>query len=400
MNFSSIDWYHLSNFAVGIILLPFSVATIKHLIENHNALFDEELTKKDRALLKQIAVFVVIPLVVLFHELGHAIFCRIYNVQITSFHWALFWGEVSWRGVISPEGPAIIAAAGNVFQAGTALLALIVALVASAPAIVALASYSYLWIAFSCLIFYPLVSLAAWNYDFAILYGSPDKRVVWTAACIHLLLAWGFIYSFLSNRTRLIFALKTRPIWAKEFAKVKQKAEEENTAVAYLALAWQYYLVGLDGMAEKTLQTVHKIEPGNLDVWLLRGYIMQSQSKFETADFCFENIVKGKSDATLKARAYMAKGHCIYQKIAEDKNKDMSPVLMSYKKAVESASDLADPHYYLAVVLKESGQMLAAENELKICLNAQNQGLNWLDPVLANLARQEMGSLRNTSKEK
>jgi hypothetical protein len=86
-------------------------------------------------------------------------------------------GEVSWRGVISPEGPAIIAAAGNVFQAGTALLALIVALVASAPAIVALASYSYLWIAFSCLIFYPLVSLAAWNYDFAILYGSPDNAL-------------------------------------------------------------------------------------------------------------------------------------------------------------------------------------------------------------------------------
>lgn len=400
MDLSALNWNQISNTIIGIILLPFSLRTVKSLIDNKQTLFDDDLTKADRTILKQAALFVLLPIVVLVHELGHLLACYVYQVKVVSFHWALFWGEVSWRGTVTPAAPAVIAAAGNLFQLACALSALLVALAVRSPAVVALATYTYLWAGFSCLVFYPLVSIASWDYDFAILYGSPDKRIVWGAALIHIILAWGFIYSFVSDRTKLWFAEKTRPVWAREFKRIKETAQREGTAVSYLALAWQYYLVGLDGPAEKTLQTVEQLDEENLDVWLLRGYIMQSQSKFDTADYCFEKIVQGNSDSTLRARAYMAKGHCLFEKMSEAKSRDMQPVLTSYKHAAQSAKDLADPHYYMAIVYKEEKNLESAEIELKICQNAQRQGLNWLDPVLANMARQELLSLRNASKEK
>lgn len=393
------DFNQISKYVVGILLLPLTLRTIKALWQNRQKAFDEDLTKADRDLLKQTAVFVMLPLVVLFHECGHALACYYFHLPITAVHWTLFWGEVQYLGG-TREAIEWTAASGNLFQLLAVIIALLVAIISSSPAVVALATYTYLWSAFSCLIFYPIVSLVAWRYDFAILYGNEDARIVWAIACLHLVLAWLFIFTFLSTRTRLWFVKKTRPVWAREFAKTSAMAVSEKTSVAYLALAWQYYLVGLDTLAEKTLQLVQKIEPGNLDVWLLRGYIMQSQSKFETADFCFENIVKAEPDRTLRARAYMAKGHCLYEKILQSKKKDMSAVLNSYKQAVESASELADPHYYLAIALKEGGQLEASEAELQICNNSQKNSLTWLDPVLANLARNELINLRSTFKEK
>lgn len=388
----------ISNTILGIIFLPFSLYVLKGLLQNRKALFDDDLTAADRRQLKQIAIFVLLPIIVLLHELGHVIACMHYGVHITGFNWSLFWGEVSWKGPYPEGAPAVIALAGTVFQLIAGAIALIIAFLSKSPSIVALSTYTYLLSGLSSLIFYPVISLVSWSEDFPEIYGSGDPKLVWLTAIVHLILAWGFVYSYFSNRTRLLFVKKTRPIWAREYEKNKAAAEKEGNAMAYLALAWQYYYVGLDNLSEKTIQKAEAIDESNLDVWLLRGYIMQSQNKFDTADICFSRITDGNADTTLKARAYMARGHCYFEKESEKKSKDLQRALDSYKQAALSAKDLADPHYYLAVVHKEAGRPEEAADELRICLNAQKQGLNWLDPVLANLAREAFQEFKKTAK--
>lgn len=399
----AVDWIQISHYVIAAVMLPVSVLTVKSVIQNAGTIFDDDLTLKDRGYLKQLSFFVILPLIVLFHELGHAVACKLYHADIVSFNWSLFWGQVAWKSAASSgageEAPAIIALAGNLFELAACLFALILARFEKAPAIVALSIYVYVLTGFHVLLAYPILSLAAWNDDFSIIYGYGKTALPF--ALTHILLAAAFIYSFTSSRCRLAFVKKTRPTWAKDFEKVKEHALSENTAMSYLALAWQYYLVGLDRLCEETLKKVESLDQENYDVWLLRGYINQSKGKYNSAVLCFEEIIGAKVDIVLKTRALMAKGHCLYEQLLRDaKQKDFSPVVASYRQAIEGASDLADPHYYLGVTLLAQGDSAEAEKELTICQNAQNLRLTWLDPLLANLARQELGSLRNAQKRK
>lgn len=395
----AVDWIQISHYVIAAAMLPVSVFTIKSVIQNAGTIFDDELTLKDRGYLKQLSFFVILPLIVLFHEIGHAVACKLYHAEIISFNWSLFWGQVAWKGTTAPEAPAMIALAGNLFELIACLFALLMARVEKAPATVALAVYVYVLTGFHVLVAYPLLSIAEWNDDFAIVYGYAKTAL--PIAIVHILLAAGFIYSFMSSKCRLLFVKKTRPAWGRDFEKVKEHAQSENSAMSYLALAWQYYLVGLDRLCEETLQKVERLDKDNYDVWLLRGYINQSKGKYTSAVLCFEEIINAKVDIVLKTRALMARGHCLYEQLLRDaKKKDFSPVLASYRQAIEGASDLADPHYYLGVTLLAAGDSGEAEKELTICQNAQNLRLTWLDPLLANLARQELGSLRNAQKRK
>lgn len=87
------DWQLISHYILGIVTLPVSIYTVKSVVDNVGTLFDEDLTIKDRNLLKQFAFFVLLPMVVLFHEIGHAITARYFGATVTAFHWSMFWAR-------------------------------------------------------------------------------------------------------------------------------------------------------------------------------------------------------------------------------------------------------------------------------------------------------------------
>jgi hypothetical protein len=67
------DWQLISHYILGIVTLPISIYTVKSVVDNVGTLFDEDLTIKDRNLLKAVRLLrVLLPMVVLFHEIGHA----------------------------------------------------------------------------------------------------------------------------------------------------------------------------------------------------------------------------------------------------------------------------------------------------------------------------------------
>ncbi len=394
------DWQLISHYLLAILSLPVAVVTIKNVVENSATLFDEDLTLKDRVLLKQFAFFVLLPVVVLFHELGHALAARFYGATISAFHWSMFWGEVTIDGRLSPLQHYVIAMAGNLFQLSGCFFVLAVAAMESSPAIVALCVYFYLFNGLACLLGYPLLSLTSWNDDFAIIYGQGGPVLGTVTGIIHLILIALFLASFFSTTTRLWFVRKTRPAWYREFAKTLARAEQENDAVNYLAVAWQYYFVGLDKLCEKCLNIVEKLDAKLMDVWLLRGYINQSKGRFESAILCFAEITSAEGDKTLQARAWMARGHCLAQKLENAKNPDWHDILKIYKQASVVDPELADPHYYLGVTLIKAGLLSDAEAELQLCQGSQGRVLTWLDPMLGSMVQQEVNNIRSRSRTK
>jgi hypothetical protein len=193
------DWQLISHYILGIVTLPVSIYTVKCVVENFGTLFDEDLTIKDRNLLKQFAFFVLLPMVVLFHEIGHALAARYFGATVTAFHWSIFWGEVVIDGKLTPFQHYVIALAGNLFQLATCFFALGLALIETSPALVALSVYFYIFNGLACLIGYPLLSLTAWNDDFAMIYGQPNLQIATITGIVHLLLIALFLFTFFST---------------------------------------------------------------------------------------------------------------------------------------------------------------------------------------------------------
>jgi len=398
------DWALISHYIVAVMCIPIIVATIRSVIKNSNTLFDDDLTAADRTILKQFALFLLLPMVVLFHEMGHALVAKFMGVEVVAFHWAVFFGQVDVAGNLTPMQDFCIALAGNLFQLIAIIFALLIAIVSRSPAIVALNIYLYLFAGFSGLIFYPLLSLAGWNYDFAIIYGSEERQLALITGICHLIIIGLFSWTFISETSRLWFARKTRPVWAKEFEKISARVKADPSAVNMLLQAWQFYFVGLDKSAEETLDRVENTDKDLKEVWLLRGYLHQSKGRYKSAVHCFDQITNSKiEDKALLARAWMARGHCLAEEIdsSEGKGKkDYYPVLMSYKEACTADHLLADPHYYLGVTLTKAGQNKDAEAELELCQNYAKRGLSWLDPILAGFVKEAVAESRQNPKPK
>ncbi len=399
------DWQLISQYVVAVMVLPILLFVLRKVIKNRATLFDDDLTASDRALLKQFALFLLLPLVTLFHETGHALAAKFLGVDIIAFHWCLFFGQVDVSSDLTPLQSFIIALAGNLFQLIATILCLLIAFFSRSPAVVALTIYTYLFSGVSGLIFYPILSLVGSNYDFAIIYGSQERGLALITGIVHLGFAAFFSWTFLSQKARLWFARKTRPAWAKEYDKVVARVKADASAVNLLSQAWQFYFVGLDKSAEETLDKVEDTDKSLLEVWLLRGYLHQSKGRYNAAVLCFDQITgQAEEDKSLLARAWMARGHCLAEQLdggdVKDGKKDYQPVLMSYKQACSADNLMADPHYYLAVTLTKAGQIKDAEGQLEICQNYAKRGLSWLDPILATLVRDALANIREASKPK
>ncbi|MBS1993615.1 MAG: M50 family metallopeptidase [Cyanobacteria bacterium SZAS LIN-2] len=405
------DWQLISHYIVAVMVLPLIVVTVRNVVKNSSTLFDDDLTAGDRTILKQFALFLLLPLVVLFHEMGHALVAKFMGVDVTAFHWSVFFGQVDVSGDLTPMQDFWIALAGNVFQLIAMLFCLTIAIFSRSPAIVALNIYVYLFAGFSGLIFYPVLSIVSWNHDFSMIYGSEERQLAMITGALHIILIGLFAWTYLSEKSRLWFARKTRPVWAKEYDKVLARVKADPSAVNMLSQAWQFYFVGLEKSAEETLDKVEDANKDLKEVWLLRGYLNQSKGRYKSAVLCFEQITNAQvEDKSLMARAWMARGHCLAEELentgggkekskAKD-GKDYYPILMSYKQACSADAMLADPHYYLGVTLTKAGQSKDAEAELELCQNYAKRGLSWLDPILATFVREAVADNRQPPKSK
>lgn len=98
---------------LGLIVAVAAVATLVDTWRDRAALFDARFTADERQRMLRLAMFVLLPLSVLAHEGGHAIFVKLFGGEIVDFGFYMVYGFVAHVGRYTPLELAIIAFAGS-----------------------------------------------------------------------------------------------------------------------------------------------------------------------------------------------------------------------------------------------------------------------------------------------
>lgn len=106
-----------SSWLVDIMLGMAALATAVSIGRSWKKFSDVDFTKEDRSLANQAAVFLVPPVVVLLHELGHVVAALAVGARVTSFDYGFFEGSVAVAGNLTPAEDVAVALAGNVVGA-------------------------------------------------------------------------------------------------------------------------------------------------------------------------------------------------------------------------------------------------------------------------------------------
>lgn len=186
----------------GLALL----GTLVMIARRWQKFWDGDFTAEDRRLATQAAVFVVPPLVVLVHELGHFFVARLVGGRVVGFHYGLIEGSVTIAGRLSGAEYWLIAISGNL--AG-ALLGLVMAIVGVAAAGMRrplrhlLILGGLLEVVFH-LVLYPLLSLSAGGGDWVAIYDFGATPVLSAGTALAHAIALASLWTWWRGRVRLV----------------------------------------------------------------------------------------------------------------------------------------------------------------------------------------------------
>jgi hypothetical protein len=198
------DWYCL-------LIVPIMVVTIIELAKNWQSVWDNQVTKKDREILMKTAMFLLLPIAVFFHELGHAWATLQFGGTIKEFHYGILWGYVIPDGDFSLLQLLIIYLAGNIVELVIGILALIAScLVTSAPFIILL-TYFGLWCVGGTIILYPALSFTGMYGDWIAIYSIPLKQWTNMILIVHISLVSLLLVGIYNKSVKGWYASRTGP---------------------------------------------------------------------------------------------------------------------------------------------------------------------------------------------
>jgi hypothetical protein len=109
---------------ISLFYAVIGVRVVTQVVQRRRELFDRRFTIADRSLVDQAAFFILVPISVALHELGHAVAVWLAGGTVTGFGYFVFAGYVSYRGFIGDSQVILIALAGsfvNVVLSGIAI---------------------------------------------------------------------------------------------------------------------------------------------------------------------------------------------------------------------------------------------------------------------------------------
>jgi Flp pilus assembly protein TadD len=198
-----------SRVGMDLILGFGALLALVGLIRGWRGFVDDDFTADDRRVATQASVFLVPPIVVLLHELGHAAAAIAVGAEVGGIHYGLFEGSVTVLGELTPLESWFVALSGNLVSAIVAL-----AMVGAGAFGTGLRRpFRYLLVlggAFEVLfslVGYPLLSLTTRFGDWLTIYdfeATPGPAVV--TAVAHGLLLWGMWWWWKGGLRRTLFA--------------------------------------------------------------------------------------------------------------------------------------------------------------------------------------------------
>ncbi|HEY9773986.1 MAG TPA: hypothetical protein V6C81_09285 [Planktothrix sp.] len=378
--------------ALLIIIIPLMVITARAVRANWKSLWDNNLTNEDRRILLQASLFLLEPMVVFCHELGHVAAIKMSGGGIAEFHFAFLSGYVVPSGSFTDLQLLWIYLSGNLVEIIIGYLLLAAALFVSAPAVVATLVYLGLWSVASCAVMYALMSLLGLYGDWSNIYSSPLHGAVAVIGVCHAIVIASIAYMLHSEKSQLWFAIKTRPTWAQQYLEWKAETERAPTAENFVHLAWLYYEASLYKAAKRALDESLIIDPDNPQAFYLYGWLVQGHLNLDKAEEYFMKVVNSsRASAQDKARAYMGIAVARLNRASRAAAHPIDPqtakvdALQAYAAACAADPELADPRFHCAVLLNDLQRYADAIKELDGLA-----GLNWLDSGLRKQVTEQM----------
>ena len=110
-----------SSGALDLILGVAALVTAVTLVRSWKSFWDRDFTASDRRLAMQVGMFLIPPVVVLLHELGHLFAARMLGIRVLAFRYGLFEGSVTVAGRLTAFDSWFIAVAGNLVSLAVGL---------------------------------------------------------------------------------------------------------------------------------------------------------------------------------------------------------------------------------------------------------------------------------------
>jgi hypothetical protein len=279
-----------------VLTIPLMVATVIDLRKNWSAIWDDNLTSKDRQILLRCALFLLMPIAVFLHELGHAWATVSFGGQVAEFHYGIIWGYVVPSGTFTDGQLLFIYLAGNLVELILGLFVLCLVPLSRKPPLTLLMTYFGLWTVAATIVFYPALSLVGMYGDWIAIYRTPLVSVKIVIGAIHLLLIALLAFLVYSHPVRIWFVKKTDPLWADAYSQLIARIKDNDDPEDYLRLAWLFYECGLNSQAQQFVTKFVSRSSHNSESKLLQGLLSLSQGKTEQALATLEEI---KADEVL-----------------------------------------------------------------------------------------------------
>ena len=181
----------LTSLLFGLI----GLRAISEIWKNRVAIFDNNITPEDRNALTQAAFFILIPISVALHELGHAIAIWSFGGKVIDFGFYFFAGYVSYSEPFTPLQVLVVAAAGTIVNILIFFVVFAVVLLKRPPFRPAvnelLITFAVLQAA-NALIFYPMLDFGlGMEGDWSQMYSADSGQWRWVVLAIHATLLGG-----------------------------------------------------------------------------------------------------------------------------------------------------------------------------------------------------------------
>lgn len=194
-----------------LMLAVIGLAALVDVVRNRKSLFDERLTMDERQRLTRLALFVLVPLSVILHELGHAVAVKLFGGQILGYGFYLYYGYVEHAGNYTPIQLAWIAVAGTLVNVVLGLGA--IAWAWFRPGNVAVRYLLFVFGAFSLLnslVFYPLLdALGGVAGDWETIYSRQTPAFSAVVGLLHAIILVGGVVLWRNPRIRAGYERRT-----------------------------------------------------------------------------------------------------------------------------------------------------------------------------------------------
>jgi hypothetical protein len=191
---------------LSLLYAVVGIRVLGDIVRHRRTMFDEVFTESDRYLVGQAAFFLLVPLSVALHELGHAIAIWSFGGRVTDFGFYVFAGFVSYNEPFTDTQRIIVALAGplvNVVLAGAALAAIVLRRPPMRAAFNEMLFQFAVISTANALIFYPLLDFGTgMEGDWSQIYDGGKPLLSGLILAAHLGILFGAYAAWRNDRVR------------------------------------------------------------------------------------------------------------------------------------------------------------------------------------------------------